>query len=84
MILNSLMEIFDILLKLMIFPSFIVLEKGPLGKFSSVQLFSRVQLFATPWTAAHQASRSITNSNFSIGEEEKEKQNLTLFQLTEL
>ena len=24
--------------------------------------FSRVQLFATPWTAAHQASLSITNS----------------------
>ena len=31
-------------------------------KFSSVQLFSCVQLFATPWTAAHQASLSITNS----------------------
>ena len=31
-------------------------------KFSSVQLLSRVQLFATPWTAAHQASLSITNS----------------------
>ena len=30
--------------------------------FSSVQSFSRVQLFATPWTAAHQASLSITNS----------------------
>ena len=29
---------------------------------SSVQLFSRVQLFVTPWTAAHQASLSITNS----------------------
>ena len=29
---------------------------------SSVQLFSRVQLFVTPWTAAHQASMSITNS----------------------
>ena len=27
-----------------------------------VQLFSHVQLFATPWTAAHQASLSITNS----------------------
>ena len=34
-----------------------------LGKrFSSVQLLSHVQLFATPWTAAHQASWSITNS----------------------
>ena len=29
---------------------------------SSVQLLSCVQLFATPWTAAHQASLSITNS----------------------
>ena len=28
----------------------------------SVQLLSRVQLFATPWTTAHQASLSITNS----------------------
>ena len=31
-------------------------------QFSSVQLLSRVQLFATPWTAAHQASPSIINS----------------------
>ena len=30
-------------------------------RFCSVQLLSRVQLFATPWTAAHQASLSITN-----------------------
>ena len=29
---------------------------------SSVQLLSRVQLFPTPWTAAHQASWSNTNS----------------------
>ena len=29
---------------------------------SSVQLLSRVQLFATPWTVARQASLSITNS----------------------
>ena len=29
---------------------------------SSVQLFSHAQLFATPWTAAHQTSLSITNS----------------------
>ena len=32
------------------------------GHFSSVQLLSRVQLFATPWTAARQISLSITNS----------------------
>ena len=31
-------------------------------QFSSVQLLSCVQLFATPWTAARQASLSITNS----------------------
>ena len=31
-------------------------------QFSSVQLLSRVQLFVTPWTAARQASLSITNS----------------------
>ena len=31
-------------------------------RFSSVQLLSRVRLFATPWTAARQASLSITNS----------------------
>ena len=31
-------------------------------KISSVQSLSRVQLFATPWTAAHQASLSIINS----------------------
>ena len=31
-------------------------------KFSSVQSLSCVRLFVTPWTAAHQASLSITNS----------------------
>ena len=31
-------------------------------QFSSVQLLSHVQLFVTPWTAAHKASLSITNS----------------------
>ena len=34
----------------------------PSVQFSSVQWFSRVWLFATPWTAAHQASLSVTNS----------------------
>ena len=33
-----------------------------LPQFSSVQSLSRVPLFATPWTAARQASLSITNS----------------------
>jgi len=31
-------------------------------QFSSVQLLSHVQLFAIPWTVAHQASLFITNS----------------------
>ena len=31
-------------------------------QFSSVQSLSRIRLFATPWTAARQASLSITNS----------------------
>ena len=35
-------------------------------KFSSVQSFSRVWLFVTPWIAAHQASLSITNSRSSL------------------
>ena len=30
--------------------------------FNSVQSLSRVLLFVTPWTVAHQASLSITNS----------------------
>ena len=34
--------------------------------FSSVQLLSRVRLFATPWIAAHKASLSITNSRSSL------------------
>ena len=34
-------------------------------QFSSVQSFSRVRLFATPWIAARQASLSITNSQSS-------------------
>ena len=32
------------------------------NQFSSIQLLSPVQLFVTPWTAARQASLSITNS----------------------
>ena len=37
-------------------------KKATVPCISSVQLLSRVQLFATPWTAARQASLSITNS----------------------
>ena len=32
------------------------------AQFSSVQSLSHVQIFVTPWTAAHKASLSITNS----------------------
>ena len=35
-------------------------------QFSSVQSLSRVQLFATPWIAARQASLSITNFQSSL------------------
>ena len=35
---------------------------GLVSQFSSVQSLSSVRLFVTPWTAAHQASLSITNS----------------------
>ena len=35
-------------------------------RFSSVQSFSHVWLFSTPWTAARQASLSITNSQSSL------------------
>ena len=37
-----------------------------LNIYSSVQLLSRVKFFATSWTAAHQASLSITNSQSSL------------------
>ena len=38
-------------------------DEGPLLSVSSVQSLSRVWLFVTPWTAACQASLSITNLN---------------------
>ena len=37
-------------------------KMGILYAFSSIQSLSHVQLFATPWTAGHQASLSITDS----------------------
>ena len=37
-------------------------DKLEFSNFSSVQSLSHVLLFVTPWTAAHQASLSITNS----------------------
>ena len=38
------------------------LYSGLIADHYSVSQFSRVQLFATPWTTAHQVSLSITNS----------------------
>ena len=46
-------------LKVHLTPNFI---KCCVFQFSSVQLLSHVPRFVTPWTAAHQASLSITNS----------------------
>ena len=42
-----------------------IMASGPIPswhQFSTVQSLGYVQLSATPWTAAHQASMSITNS----------------------
>ena len=44
------------------FLKIIIWPKKPSVQFSSVQSLTRVRLFATPWTAARQASLSITNS----------------------
>ena len=47
--------------------SLITIFKNPFSsvQFSSVQSLSRVRLFATPWSAARQASLSITSSEFT-------------------
>ena len=44
------------------FRIYVTLELNVSISFSSVQSFSSIQLFAAPWTAACQASLSITNS----------------------
>ena len=46
----------------LVFKSLINLEFTFLCSISSVKSFSRIRLFANPWTAVHQASLSITNS----------------------
>ena len=49
------------------FPSELEMDCGCLSvQFSSVQSLSQVRFFATPWTAAYQASLSITNSQSSL------------------
>ena len=57
-LLDGLNSIFEMTQKKRIWP----VVKIKTSQFSLVQSHSRVQLFATPWTAAHQASLSITNS----------------------
>ena len=59
--------------QLRIFPNFshnncvLLLRKKDSEQYLlSIQSLSRVQLFATPWTTAHQASLSITNSRSSL------------------
>ena len=47
----------ELILKRLLLPELAVLSV----QYSSVQSFSRVQPFATPWIAARQASLSITN-----------------------
>ena len=39
-----------------------LISPWPTSQFGSIQLLSRVRLFATPWIAARQASLSITSS----------------------
>ena len=58
--LDSILESRDITL-----PTKVRLVKAMVFPFSSVQLLSHVRLFATPWTAARQASLSISYG-FSI------------------
>ena len=43
-------------------PQYLMTWESHQLQFSSVQSLSRVQLFPTPWTSAHQASLSVTNS----------------------
>ena len=45
-----------------IYKNYLRTRKNDCSQFSSVQLLSHVQLFATPWTTARQASLSITKS----------------------
>ena len=52
----------NLLLLLLLFCMCVYVYMCMCFQFSSVQPLSHVQLFATPWTAARQASLSITNS----------------------
>ena len=54
-----------VLYKARVSSEWVNLDKIFITSLSSVQSLSCVQLFATPWIAAHQASLSITNSQSS-------------------
>ena len=51
---------------ILVLSSSLLIFSSVMFQFSSVQSLSCVQLFATPWIAAHQASLSITNSWSSL------------------
>ena len=60
------MKFFFFFSSLLLIVTFYFIEEfiiGHIGQFSSVQSLSCVRLFVTPWTAARQASLSITNSH---------------------
>ena len=57
----SFQEIVYVLLVWLYYYSVLLIQQTVI-QLSSVQSISRVQLFATPWTATHKASLSITNS----------------------
>ena len=46
----------------MFLPLFLIKRTGSSVQLSTVQSLSHVRLFVTPWTAAHQASLFVTNS----------------------
>ena len=56
------LELFQNWMKFQLHPFILFSVANLLVQFISVQSLSRVWLFATPWTTAHQASLSITNS----------------------
>ena len=47
---------------LLLCPTTVIKKQKVIPELSLVQSLSRARLFVTPWTAAHQASLSITNS----------------------
>ena len=63
---SALLNVFLSLYKFCAFSLMLCFYFLTLTQSSSIQLLSRVRLFATPWIAAHQASLSITNPQSSL------------------